>query len=771
MFKFIRRYQKWMLVVFCGGLMVAFLVPQALDQFTPSGKNAVIAKIYDGQSITHEDRQLAADSLAVLRQLNFYGGGLFPNEKDKSDENLAWLLMVRAAGQAGLRTSDTEAFNALAMRQSDVTDSESLNKFAGKLQISAPRLLGILREYLLVVQYRDLVLGHTFEVQADLTDWPSSVGLNRVRRENDLIRFLDVNRQQFFLNYFQKTGQAPTEAQLRAEQEQYLLPRLFGRPRVSEAALRQALQQQRTQLSGALAVIDAEDSALPPGDDALQSLFDQYRGDFKGQGEPYGFGYRVPGRAQIEALRIPVEQLYAAAADQVSEADVRRYHDQHAALYADWAPRGQVPQDEPETPADTPADDANPTHPEPTDAETPAPSDRMRIDFRLRREIRQALIYQKTAELRQEIVNDLLRMSAEDTRVLEERDGFKVIPDDYTPTPLTEIAQRIQDEHGITLEVIPDNSTWVSATDAGRALGVVVAMARNQPTRSIWVVDPTGSGLQEITVPGLTLSGRLGLLSSGFTGSQGRPRSLGAALTQLKELRGDTHALFPDQPQVGLVLPILTTDPAESLYLTRVAAADPDHPAESLADVQDQVDRDARRLAGYQALLARRDSLVEQAQRETLLGVVPADEIRQLEGFSRANPPQIEDLSRASVQAFQDAVDALADQLRRGVGIDQTLSGDRLVVVELPRERKLLLFLLTDDQPLSQQAYRTQLSDPQSNILAEIALSYTMPAEDTSLLEAMSLEQLKRITGFRWADGSAPEAPEADGATTGDTEG
>ena len=69
MLKFLRKYQKWMLVVFCGALMVAFLIPQAVSQFAPNPAKAVLATIYDGEEIAREEVQRVSADVQMLRRL------------------------------------------------------------------------------------------------------------------------------------------------------------------------------------------------------------------------------------------------------------------------------------------------------------------------------------------------------------------------------------------------------------------------------------------------------------------------------------------------------------------------------------------------------------------------------------------------------------------------------------------------------------------------------------------------------------------------------
>jgi len=820
-FKFIRRYQKWLLVVFCAVLMIAFLIQPVMSIFFPDQSKRTIGTIEGGGKITEQEKRSAISSLNTLRSLGFYGIGLYPQEESEGDQGLAWLLMVRAGEMAGLGASDNEAFSALALKQTDITDVETLDAFAAERGTTRAALLGVVKEYLIAEQYRQLVLGHAFETREGYSGSP---GLMRVRLENEAVQAA-VGDQQWQLQFYQQTGRFPTEADLRNRVDSNVFSETVGHPRVSENALRHAVQENQTRLSGQLVVLDATESTLPPSDEQMQKLFEQYRADFAGTGETYGFGYRIPAKVRIEALRIPLQAVMAVAAQQVTEADVRRYYDQHVALYAGWTPRDQEPAPEEETPEVTPEqapegetpegetapDDATPeTTPEgETDGETeaapegesqapestegtqpgegeaeaeaepadeepeliaepaPGPGERVRIDFRLRREIRAALTLQKAREMQLEIAQDIQRILAEDSRVLAEDNGFKVVPEGFVPRPLTEIAERIAQDHGVQLEVVADDGTWVSLPEMTDSLRFVGGMMQTMPARSFWSAD-SGFAIQEERIPSTELDGRLGLVSSGVIDETGR------MIAQLRQLVGLTRELMPEgessvmpkQPQVGLVLPQPLADATGSLYIARVTDAQRDRPAESLAEVREDVERDAKLKAGYDNLLARQDELLMQARENTIHDLAVGDvEVVELDGFTRGQPPFVEGIAPGNVGTLVDAAFELAQTLRDAGGVDTAVSADRLVAVPFPYERKLAVFLLDEDLPVSRRTYQAMI-DPAGNAVRDIALSRTMPEDGdprVELIEPLSLQELIRQTGFEYAEDEGPDADDGAG--------
>jgi len=164
--KFLRKYQKWMLAVFCVALMVAFLVPQAAQQFVPNPATATMATTYDGQEITRTDLLRTGDDLQRLRRLNLEAlpvmGSLIPSTGQDLDDALAWTLIQRAAERNGLVASDQEGFNLVAQIL-DAEDMTALDEKAKQeMGVNGRYLIDLAKQYLRAEQYRQLVTGIEF---------------------------------------------------------------------------------------------------------------------------------------------------------------------------------------------------------------------------------------------------------------------------------------------------------------------------------------------------------------------------------------------------------------------------------------------------------------------------------------------------------------------------------------------------------------------------------------------------------------------------------
>lgn len=142
MLKFLRKYNKIILVV--GGclLMIVFLVPQALTQTSFSGAGRTVAT-FDGGSFNERDYHNAAGEIQIIASVLGEGGlrmlGLDPGSRNARPH---WLLLVREAERAGFVGGPSSGVEAipllaqqqaramLAQQQAEQQTAEMLNLFA-----------------------------------------------------------------------------------------------------------------------------------------------------------------------------------------------------------------------------------------------------------------------------------------------------------------------------------------------------------------------------------------------------------------------------------------------------------------------------------------------------------------------------------------------------------------------------------------------------------------------------------------------------------------
>lgn len=253
MFKFLRQYNKWILVVFGGLLMVVFLVPTTIQAI--SRQSAALGTTWaeiGGSKVAERDRLEAAGQLQTLEA--FERGMGFPvltqlramTGLDPRDP-AHWYLLVREAQQGGFVGGADEGRawlrDQLAATASTQTEAQVLGQLAGSSRQS-----------------------------------PTEV-LEALSNARGVVRML------------QMAGGLP----------------------ISDARAKRAASESQTAASADVVVIDAtkplaEGEPAAPSLEAMQKQFDSFRDKAPGSGER-GFGYLVPNRVQIEWFRVPIESV------------------------------------------------------------------------------------------------------------------------------------------------------------------------------------------------------------------------------------------------------------------------------------------------------------------------------------------------------------------------------------------------------------------------------------------------------------------------------
>lgn len=109
MLKFLRKYNKWILVIGGSLLMVAFLAPQAIQQM-PKLRDRTVAT-YDGKPVKESKLMHAA---AELRAVNALGGQvplanfMLGLSAPTNEQDIEWYMLAREAEEAGYVGSDLD---------------------------------------------------------------------------------------------------------------------------------------------------------------------------------------------------------------------------------------------------------------------------------------------------------------------------------------------------------------------------------------------------------------------------------------------------------------------------------------------------------------------------------------------------------------------------------------------------------------------------------------------------------------------------------------
>ncbi len=336
----------------------------------------------------------------------------------------------------------------------------------------------------------------------------------------------------------------------------------------------------------------------------------------------------------------------------------------------------------------------------------------------VRQQIEDQLVSREIERLRARVLDEVRSILAEDLRGLSEQDGYTQLPADFRPTPLPTVADRVQERLNVQLNVMGEPNRWLPLSELG---------------------DLPGIGFS-------ALGGARGVFFPQYAGL--------------------AKSLVPDPQQVPRTLRLQVGTPSEPLqdfdgnsYLFRLTAAEPAHPPASLEAVRDQVVRDARTVAAYDALIQTADAWRQRVIENGLdaaAGSVDAP-VQDVPPFQReaglaGGVPDVPGVGRS--KPFVDAAFALVDGLPFDTDVASLPVDQRLAVVPVPGRTALAVFLLGGYTPLTQEGYRRQLAGG-SALAVSAALDRPAAnpgsgdtAEADAITDPLSRPALARRTGF-----------------------
>src|SRR5688572_1062749 len=154
MLKFLRKYNKWILVFGGSLLMIAFLVPQGIQQMGSHKRGHTVARIGE-RKVRQLDFQQASGELQMIERLLQQ-----PNAMGVDPEQGAahWILLKHAAEQAGLYAGEAEGreiFEQLAEGVSARTgESLTIEGFAGNARVQPSEVYDALAKAAAVFRLR-----------------------------------------------------------------------------------------------------------------------------------------------------------------------------------------------------------------------------------------------------------------------------------------------------------------------------------------------------------------------------------------------------------------------------------------------------------------------------------------------------------------------------------------------------------------------------------------------------------------------------------------
>ncbi len=276
MLKVLRKYNKYILVIFGTVLMVAFLMPQAIQQLGKARMSRAVAMM-DGHKVTAAQMDEATRELAALREFFDTLQRPFPLPLDSKKRVEHWLLLSREAQQEGLVGGADEGATLLPIFAQSLVEGYYMSKYQ-QFGSSARQ----------IAQYA-------------------------MSQQPDEVKKLTNNAMQILAR---ARAQAAGRARMSGEQFDAGLARLQGVTRLlneyrtaERISDKQTIEIAKTLADSAL--VDAvflsgrelADKTLEPTPEQLAAHFEKFKSLNPGEGE-YGIGYKLPARVKVEWIAL-----------------------------------------------------------------------------------------------------------------------------------------------------------------------------------------------------------------------------------------------------------------------------------------------------------------------------------------------------------------------------------------------------------------------------------------------------------------------------------
>lgn len=259
MLKFLRKYNKWILVVGGAMLMVAFLMPQMLQELGRGvGAHSAYMRV-DGAKVSLEDHNLAQQELNLLREL---GMG------DKSQRVDWWLLVTREAQKAGLVGGVQSGRDVLPQLVDDVA---MRIYYQAQFQGQRPDMAKVREQAQIGVERGFIAAANASRLTSD-------------QAHLALAKLQGVSRLQSSYNdgLFRVSDRRTT---------------LVGKESLDSARIDYIF------ITGDFAPTFGAGAIPAPDDAALAALFDRFKAVKRGEGD-FGIGYTLPPRVKVEWIKL-----------------------------------------------------------------------------------------------------------------------------------------------------------------------------------------------------------------------------------------------------------------------------------------------------------------------------------------------------------------------------------------------------------------------------------------------------------------------------------
>jgi len=438
------------------------------------------------------------------------------------------------------------------------------------------------------------------------------------------------------------------------------------------------------------------EASAPPApatytDEQLLEQMNTYAEVAPGEGD-MGFGYRLPDRVKLEWLAIPADSVRAMieASGRLNAVALRKHWRREHGRDVELGRASRFG---------------------PPDSDAPVP-DAVRSD----------LLNTHTGSSLDDIArhaNDQLRIAR---RGLAHRGGYLELPDGWAGQPLADLALDIQDSFGVALpEYHALGDRWLTAGD-------------------LIEIDRIGAASTDKFGQTPVRLSQLVMAAKAFGGSPTIPIQLGVAGPPLRGADG-------------------------SVYLFRIIATDPSRPPDSVDEVRAAVVADLDKLAHYRQLAEASDRVRQVATEEGMVALamlydttvrpaasVSMTDVSTLFSAGGPQPTRLPVIGRHEPTAA-----AIID---RGMALPQDVLladmpvEDRLLVIPVEDRLSVLVALINDQAPLTEELYRIYAQ----NGMIQLALIAEDLAEVSPLDDAFSYNALAKRHNFEIAGSDAPVA-------------
>lgn len=272
MLKFLRKYNKWLLVVGGSLLLIAWLVPSAIREFGQNPERRIIMTV-NGRTIRAKEYQHWVNEHTSLNKL-FFGIGI----PDSAERYLLLAELAELGGYVGGAAEGRASIPELAVLRARAIELELLQQ-----------------------QYRNVPRNFLIQYFANNPEFAAKVQA----QADTQMAFLETEK----LNKVAGTGLTDTEIELALARMRGIkrLEDTFNRTaRVSgPRALVQAKKDlDKTSIDYVFVSADRKVGEIPePDDKTLQEHLDRFKDNKPGEGE-FGIGYLLPPRAKVQYLTL-----------------------------------------------------------------------------------------------------------------------------------------------------------------------------------------------------------------------------------------------------------------------------------------------------------------------------------------------------------------------------------------------------------------------------------------------------------------------------------